>query len=470
MKQRILLLTLLLAVFSASGLQAQNTPAQALTNVTIHHADGSVSESSDIVWRNGVITAVGKDLSLPFDAFAIDGGDSLHVYPGFIDGYAYWGSPKRPNDLPRLDNPGEAPLDRAGVQPERKPHMLLTEDKNFSAAMKAGFTTAALIPEGYMLPGQVEVFMLDEDNTKERLVSEAIGFGGSFRDAPGRAYPSTLMGVMAKFRQVMYDAEALQQHISYYNENPEMTAPERNAVIESLFPLINGEKPLYFVADSREDIERMFILQDEFGFNAVLVSGKEAWMKAGALKERNIPVLASLDVEDAPKWYKEDDDSDESSEDEKEEDHEGMHDEDHAEEHKAKHGDKTHAEVHAEKALSDEEQNYRDRQLQAWKEQLMNVQLLMESGVKTGYASEGLSTGDLTKKIKLLLDEEALTEDQLLKLMTVNTAEILGVNAGFGKIRKGANASFSVFDKAFTAKKAKVTHSISNGEINEFNQ
>lgn len=67
---------------------AQEVPAHAITNVTIHMADGATLENADIVWRNGVIEQIGVNESIPFDAFIIDGGDSLHVYPGLIDGMA----------------------------------------------------------------------------------------------------------------------------------------------------------------------------------------------------------------------------------------------------------------------------------------------------------------------------------------------------------------------------------------------
>ena len=75
-------------------LLAQEAPAHAITNVTVHMADGSTIENTNIVWRNGIIEQVGVNATIPFDAFVIDGGDSLHVFPGLIDGMAIWGSPR----------------------------------------------------------------------------------------------------------------------------------------------------------------------------------------------------------------------------------------------------------------------------------------------------------------------------------------------------------------------------------------
>lgn len=447
MRTYILLLAMLFSGTSLQGIFAQTTPAHALKNITIHNANGSVTESATIVWRNGVIEAIGTNAAIPFDAFEIDGGDSLHVYPGFIDGFSTWGSPDLPRNLPDLDNPGDPPYDRAGIQPERLPSVLLKEDKNFEAGMKAGFTTAALYPNGYMLPGQVEVFYLSPAHDNVALVKENLALAGSFDEAPGGwgsgAYPSTMMGVMAQFRQLMFDATALQQHIKYYTQNPEMPAPKRDKVLEAMFPLVNKSTPLFFEVDTKEHIERLLKLQDEFGFDAVIVSGKEAYAKADELKRRNIPVLASIDFTDAPEWYVKMKKAEQS---EKEE-------------------DDTEKE---EEEISEEEQAYRDKQLKAWKAEVTNIKKLMDAGVSVGYASAGLELKDLSKKMKILLDEGGLSEADVVKLMTSNTASILGVANTLGSLETGKNASFTVFDKAMSEEKAKVLHSISNGSIHEF--
>ena len=268
---------------------AQEVPAHAITNVTIHMADGATLENADIVWRNGVIEQIGVNESIPFDAFIIDGGDSLHVYPGLIDGMATWGSPETPRDLPRLENPGKPPYDRAGAQPQRVPEHYLNEDKAFEAAMKAGFTLVALGLDGQMLPGHIQPFNLSASKlTQAHVFANPLALQGSFETAPGGwgsgAYPSTQMGVMAYFRQLMYDATALQEHMMYFEKHSEMTQPEQNDVLEALFPLVNKEYPLYFEVDSKEEIERLFRLQDEFGFDVVLVSAKEAYQEAALLE------------------------------------------------------------------------------------------------------------------------------------------------------------------------------------------
>lgn len=458
MKKAIRLIALLLAfnVFVVWNTIAQETPAYAITNVTIHHADGAVVENGTIVWRNGVIESIGSRVSVPFDAYEIDGGDSLHVYPGFIDGLAMWGSPDLPKDLKRPEDPGNPGYERAGIQPERiASEHLNSDDKALKTAMEHGFTTAALGFKGYMMAGQPEIFMLSNKNTADGLYKRQIGLQSSFDEAPGGwsngAYPSTVMGVMARFKQLMFDAEALMNHLQYFEQNPEMTPPNRDAVLESLFPVLNQEKPVFFEADTRIEIEKMLWLKAQFDFDVVLVSGKEAYTMADELARRDIPVLASVELPDAPEWYakqKKDEESDAEDSDDEEKDDEDSDD--------------------TEEELTEEEQHYRERQLEAYLARVQNIKNLREAGVKVGFSSNGLKLKELNKHIKVLLDEGELSEEELLTLMTTGTAEILGIAQTAGTLEEGNLAAFSVFTKPFTEEKTKVKHVISNGVIYDF--
>ena len=420
---------------------AQSSPAQALDNVVIHMADGETIESGTIVWRNGVIESVGSDVDIPFDAFTIDGGDSLHVYPGFIDGMSLWGSPDLPSQYDSPDRPGEPSYERAGIQPQRKPSVLLkSDDKALAEAQKHGFTTAALGLKGQMLPGQIDLFFLNGEETGDYLMTSGVGVLSSLDDAPGGAYPSTRMGVLAEYRQLWYDARALQDHISYFaSASSDYPAPKKSEELEALFPVLDKDQPLYFVVDTEQDIEVVLELQDNLGFNMVLVSGKEAHTKADELKSRNIPVLASIDLPDKPKWK--------------------------VDEEKAEQD--TTEEVKEVEEITEEMRVFRERQLDAYKADIANIQKLIEAGVKVGYASNGLKLSDVSKHLKTLVEETELDEDGVLSMLTQNTADILNAGSRIGDIADGRIASFSVFSDTFMAEKVKVMYSVSAGELTE---
>lgn len=414
---------------------SQSSPAEAFKNVTIHTADGKVIRGGTIVWRDGVITSVGRNVTLPFDAYVRDGGDSLHVYPGFIDGLALWGSPDVDKDVKTPDRPGDPTYKRAGIQPQRHPQEFLNaKDDHLKEAQKHGFTTAALALKGQMLPGQVDLFFLDGPATGDHLLKGGIGVLAQFKEALGSAYPSTTMGVMAQYRQLFDDAKALKQQEEYFaSASSNYPAPKKDEVLEALYPVMGKKQPFYFVVDSKENIERLFWLQDEFGFDAVIVSAKEAYKQAEELKKRNIPVLVSFEMPKEPKWKKK-------------------------EEKKKKAGEK----------LTDEMKHFRERQLQAYQAKIKNIKRLMEAGVRVGYASDGAELSDLGKNIKTLKNEGGLTDEQILHLYTQATADILGYGQKMGDLKQGRLASFTVFTKPFTEEKTQALYSVSDGKITEF--
>lgn len=417
---------------------SQSSPAQAFTNVIIHTADGNTINSGTIVWRDGIIESVGSNISIPFDAYVHDGGDSLHVYPGFIDGLALWGSPDTPDNVGTPDEPGNPGYERAGIQPQRKPaNLLKSDDKALASAREHGFTMAALGLKGQMLPGQVDLFFISGTDTKDRQFERGVGVLAQFEEAQGAAYPSTTMALMVQFRQLFHDAEALKTQQEYFaSTSSNYPAPKKDEVLEALYPVMQKNKAFYFAVDTKENIERLFWLQDELDFNVVLVSGKEAYKKADELQNRNIPVLASIDLPEEPEWRKAEDDT-------------------------------AKAETPKEE-ISEEMRIFREKQEEAYLADVDNIKKLMEAGVKVGYASNGLELDDISEHIKTLKEESGLSDTQILQMLTQSTADILGYGQKLGDIKQGRVANFSVFTKPFSEDEVKTMYSVSGGELQEF--
>lgn len=415
---------------------AQPIPAQALKNVTLHHADGTITSNAAIVWRGNKIEASGKDIAIPFDARVRDGGDSLHVYPGFIDGLAFWGSPDRPTNQERPSHTGQPTYQRAGIQPDRSPHVSLADESlEFREARQAGFKTAAIGLKGFMLPGQIDIFNIRDIDTPERVLRRQTAQLAQFAAAPG-VYPSTLMGLMARFRQLWHDAEALREHQTLYASNTEdYTFPEHDPVLEALYPVMDGNIPVYFAADSKEDIQRVLKLRDELGFNLVLISGKQAYAMGDELARRNIAVLASVELPEKPSWMKDDEEDEEDADQEEEPEQ-----------------------------ISDEEQRFRERQEDAYVKSVTNILSLMEAGVKVGYASYEMAVTDFKDNLRVLM-EYGLTTSQIMAILTTNTADILGIQTDHGKLQAGQMANFSVYSTPIEEEEWKLNFSVSAGHL-----
>jgi imidazolonepropionase-like amidohydrolase len=402
-----------------TSVHAQAVPAQAFTRVTVHLADGTSIPNASIVWRNGVIEAVGTNVTLPFDARVTNGGDSLHVYPGFIDGLATWGAPEvpRPSPTERIARPAEPGYERAGIQPERSVMPLLKKDApEFNLARNNGFTLAGIAPQGLMLPGQLSVFQVKGDETANSIYRRDIAPKASLAGARG-VYPGTIMGVLSRYRQLFNHATVLKARQTANEANV-----GRDAVLEALYPVMEKKTPFYFIADDREDIGRVIKLSDELGFRFVLVSGKDAGYHAAELAKRGVPVLASIDLTARPDT--------------------------------AKIAAGEHAAWHA-------------RQMETWTSHVRNIRTLLDAGVTVGYASNGLKPADVRKNLDLLISDGGLTEADVVKMMTSSTATILGLNTVAGDIRTGRLADLVVTTKPLATKNTKILYTVTGGQLTE---
>lgn len=402
-----------------SSVSAQAVPAQAITRVTLHRADGSTIPNATVIWRNGVIESVGTNLPVPFDARVTDGGDSLHVYPGFIDGMATWGAPEVPRTAPneRVARPAEPGYERAGIQPERSVQSLLKKDAaEFNLARNNGFTLAGIAPQGFMLPGQLSIFQVKGEETAASIYRRDVAPKASLAGARS-VYPGTVMAVLSRYRQLFNHASALKARQTANEANV-----GRDAVLEALYPVMEKKTPFYFIADDREDIARIMKLSDELGFRFVLVSGKDAGFHAVELARRNVPVLASIDLTAKP---------DTSN------------------------------------ITGDEKTAWQTRQMQEWTSHVRNIRTLLDAGVTVGYASNGLKPADVRKNIDLLVADGGLTEADIVRMMTVSTATILGIQTVAGDVRTGRLADLVVTSKPFTEKGAKIMYTVTGGDITE---
>jgi len=420
-----------LVVMGWSGwVNGQAVPSQAFTNVTLHYADGTTVPKATIVWRNGSIEAVGTNITVPYDAKVINGGDSLHIYPGWIAGLSEWGMPEIPRERPAVTDPGNPTYDRAGIQPERQPHTMVVDNtRDFTDWRRIGFTAAAVSPRGFMLPGNVDIMTINgtESTDGAKLLVQGIAARAAIQGAPG-VNPSTTMGVMARFRQLMYDSEALKVNARLFKSNTTAyRAPAADPVLEALWPVLDGSQPLYFVADSQEEIGRVLKLKDEFKFKLVLVSGRNAGTMANQLASAGIPVLASLNYA-------------------------------------AKPASMTPPKEGEEDKRTPEQRMHNEKQEAAWKTDVANIKTLIDAGVKVGFSGVGLRSADFANKLKDLR-EAGMTDAQLVKVFSTNTAQILGHGNLLGDLKGGMIAGFNVYTAPIGDNQSKMVYSVATGDL-----
>ncbi|HEY0429702.1 MAG TPA: amidohydrolase family protein [Pyrinomonadaceae bacterium] len=282
---------------SLSAAGQSRTDTYAITNAQVVTVSGPTLSRATIVIRDGLIESIGENATVPADARVID-GSGLTVYPGLFDTYSNLGIPAR-QQQGQQQQAAQMPSNSNypdGMRPEDNVFNLLRAgDAQFEATRNAGFTTVLAVGREGIFNGQSAVINLAGETVSAMIVRSNFAEHVTFRTLPGGVYPTSLMGSYSAFRQILLDAHRLQEMQKLYEKNPRgMKRPPEDASLEALFPVINGQMPVVLNANSENEIVRALDLANEFKFRAILAGGQEAWKLASRIKAQNIPVLLSL--------------------------------------------------------------------------------------------------------------------------------------------------------------------------------
>lgn len=283
----------------------------AITNARVVTVSGSTIERGTVVVRDGLIAAVGANVSAPPDARTID-GTGLTIYPGLFDASTSLAIP-RPTPSPAAGGGGgggfaglfgqTAPsavspnsTQLPGLQPEiLAADIIRPGGPEVEAARNAGITTAQTAPRGNIFLGQSAVINLAGDTPQQMIVRTPVALYVGLNPIGQGNYPGSLMGVFSSVRQMLLDARRFREANEIYERNPRgLRRPEQDKSLAALLPALARQMPVVMQADRVREIERALDLAQEFNLNLVINGGLEADRVAARLKAANVPVLLSL--------------------------------------------------------------------------------------------------------------------------------------------------------------------------------
>src|ERR1051325_6430785 len=300
---------LLLLVIRPLHAQRAAIDTYAITNARIVTVSGPVIERGTIVIRNGLIAAVGANVSAPPDARIIDGA-GLTVYPGLIDSYTNLALPEpppAPSPAPggggggffALTAPRPAPGPNStqppGLQPEvRVEEVIRAGGNDVEASRSIGITTALTSPRSGIWMGQSALINLAGETPQQMIVRSPVAMHVSFTPLRG-TYPGSLLGVFAALRQMMLDAQRYNESMRIYDRSPRgMRRPEVDRSLAALVPVVEGRMPVVMFANSERELTRALDLASEFKLKLIIAGGREADRVGARLVKQNGPVLLSL--------------------------------------------------------------------------------------------------------------------------------------------------------------------------------
>ena len=243
----------------------------AITHATVWTVSGETIESGTVVVKDGKITAVGKDVSVPARAEVIDAAGG-HLIPGIIDAHSHIAIEGGVNEGTLAVTSMVAIGD-----------VLNPDSIAIYRALGGGVTSANLL-HGSANPigGKSQVIKLrwgaDAEGLKFEGAPPGIKFAlgenpkrSNFR-RPGSTprYPQTRMGVMDVIRQAFTEAEEYRKQWQAYETAKRSSAPvippRRDLELEALVEILEGERWVHSHCYRADEIVQLMRLAEEFGF------------------------------------------------------------------------------------------------------------------------------------------------------------------------------------------------------------
>jgi imidazolonepropionase-like amidohydrolase len=407
-------LSVVAACMLASTAWAQSASIYAIRNATVHTVAGDPIENGTVIIQDGMIAEVGTNVSVPAAAEVID-ASGLHVYPGLFDAVTRLGLSEIGQVVVTRD------MDELG---DYHPHLIAATavhpaSEIIPVTRANGITHAVAAPtgDGGSIAGQASLINLSGWTVEEMLVERSVGLvlvwpsiemrSFNFRTftREDRSYREAKELFDEKVKGLKEWLDAGRQYLRTMEATSETGARiERDLKLESLAPVLRGELPVIFVADSERDIRNAVAFAEEQGLKMILAGAPQAWKVKNLLAEKDIPVILG-----------------------------------------------------STQALP-------SGQDEAYDEAYSNPGQLHAAGVKIAISTFGASDSRTVPYEAAMAVPYGLPWEEALKAVTINPAEMFGVSDRLGTIERGKIANLIVTDGDPLSIQTQILHLFINGE------
>jgi len=374
----------------------------ALTGGLVYPISSEPVEGATVLFVDGRIAAVGVDVDIPAGAEVVDVTGSV-VMPGIIDAMSYYGIAGE--DMNEVPNP---------LTPELRIIEAFAPFGTFGSGeageirvrelLQGGVTATYIGPgDATVVGGQGAVVKTAGARFDDLIVREPAAIDITLGGRPASTYreqsrsPSTRMAVVAQLRDLLVRT---QEWMATSDAADAADAGPRNLGMEALARMLRGEIPARVQANATRDIRVAIELAEEFGFELVIDAGAGAHQMRDELADRGIPVVL---------------------------------------------GPISHPYISGEEIPDPGDYGGVDERNAVW---------LNDAGVHVSLASFSRGFGPFGPGVAgqwLLIDASiarghGMSEADVLRAVTLNPAEVLGVADRLGSLEAGKDADVVVFD------------------------
>lgn len=262
--------------------------AVAIIHAKIYTVSGPVIDNGILVFKQGKILAVGRNVQIPEKALIIDARNG-RLYPGLIAGRTNSGLIEIGAVRATRDN-RETGIFNPNVRAETAYN---TGSEVIPTLRSMGLTAALVTPDGGLISGMGALMFMDGWNKNDaRIKSDA---------ALVLNWPVTRLrpGSKTRIEKQRKKINDQRRQLNSFFDEAEAYRKARNAGIktafdirfESMIPVLNGQIPLLIRANDLQQIHQAVRFCTQRGLKMILLEGADSWRALSLLHQHHIPVI-----------------------------------------------------------------------------------------------------------------------------------------------------------------------------------
>ncbi len=364
---------------------------------------GNISKK-DMLIKDGKIKKITEGINYESKSLKIIDLNENYIYPGFIDCHTHMGIIEEGTGSLGINNNE----DSNPVMPElRAIDGINPNDMAFNDAVCHGITTVMSGPGSHNAVGGQNIALKTSGNIIDRMIlKNPLGIKIALGEEPISTYGKQGKCPITRMATSALIRELFYQAQEYMEKKSNGSLKEKNMKLEAVIPLLKGELYLRAHAHRADDIVTAIRIADEFNIKKLIIEhGTEAHLIIDYLKEKNIPVAFGPMLTPRIK-------------------------------------------------MELIQRNY------------SSALKLVEGGIKVALITDHpYNSIDQLRSVAILAASEGLNALDSLKCITINPAEMMGLDELIGKLEEGYDADIVVLDKNALNIMAKVILTIIDGKI-----
>lgn len=265
----------------------------AIINGYIKTMDREDIKNGQIIVENGKIKEIGNNLIVPDGAEIID-AQGLLVTPGLIDAHTHLGMWEEGIGFEGADgNESVEP-----ITPQlRAIDAINPMDQGFKDAIEGGVTATSTGPgSANVIGGTFAAIKTYGKRIDNMIIKEPVAMKVALGENPKRVYdsqnktPITRMAVAALLRETLFQAQKYMEDLDASEENPDRK-PDFDIKLHAMLPLLRRQIPLKAHAHRADDIFTALRIAEEFNLDITLDHCTEGHLIVEDLQAAGKPCL-----------------------------------------------------------------------------------------------------------------------------------------------------------------------------------